>query len=98
MYDYRSFFDSAIDSDEFVELPAPFSWESADRALALLREIGAAFARRLEELKAIGHQHSIHLAENELREVAESQRILDVLLEGFSDQADSTRRTRGRRN
>jgi len=85
LHPYRSFFQSVIDPDEFVELPPPFSWESADRALALLREIQAAFARRLEELKAIGHQHSIEFAENELRQIIESYRILDTLLEGFPD-------------
>jgi hypothetical protein len=85
VHDYSSYFLSSTDSGEFVKLPAPFNWESADRALALLCEIRAAFARRLEELKAIGHRHSIDLAEDELQGVTECYRMLDLLLEGFRD-------------
>jgi hypothetical protein len=84
-YDYRSCFPSITDLEQFVELPAPFNWETASRALALLREIRAGFLRRLQELEVIGHEHSVELAKNDLEQVTEAYRLLSIVFEGFPD-------------
>jgi hypothetical protein len=81
----QSRFSGVTDPEEFVELRAPFSLESAKRVIALLREIRAGFLERAEELKRIGHTLSISLAGAELEEITEVYRRLDNLFEGFAD-------------
>jgi hypothetical protein len=74
---------AVTDPEQFIELPAPFSLQSADRAMALLREIRAGFLERVEELKRIGHTLSISLAEGELEELTTVYRALDAIFEGY---------------
>jgi hypothetical protein len=85
VHDYSSYFLSATDPEEFVELPTLFRWETADRALALLGEIREVFLRRLQELEVIGHEYSITLAEHDLAKTTEAHRLLTTVIEGFSD-------------
>jgi hypothetical protein len=84
-HDYSSYFRFVTDPEQFVELPAPFRGETAYQTLALLREIRAAFLRRLQELEVIGHEYSIELAKNELAQVTEAYRLLIIVFEGFPD-------------
>src|ERR1700756_434954 len=51
----RSYFQGVGQDEPYVELPPPYRQEVAGRALDALTSIRDAFARRLEELKAIGH-------------------------------------------
>ncbi|PWT83892.1 MAG: hypothetical protein C5B58_05700 [Acidobacteria bacterium] len=84
-HDCRPYFRSVIDPEQFVELPAPFSEETANRALELLREIEAAFLHRLQKLDAIGHEYSIELAKTDVAQVTEAYRLLTTVFEGFPD-------------
>lgn len=79
----RQYFALGIDPEAFVQLPAPYRPEAGNRALELLSEIRGAFARRLEELKAIGHEYSIKLAQTDLDAISEALRLLEKVTEGF---------------
>lgn len=79
----RSYFPAGLSAEEFVELPLPCRPEIGERALDALASICDAFARRIDELKAIRHQHSIDLAEKDLANVGEALRLLEITLEGF---------------
>jgi len=79
---------SGVDPGQFVELPAPFSLESAERAKRLLREIQAGFSERLARLtrlKPTGHEINIKLAKSELEEITAAYQILDNVFERFPD-------------
>lgn len=59
--------------------------------MALLREVRTGFGRRVDELKGVGHESSVELAESELGQVAEAYRLLDMVFEGFADKRAVTR-------
>src|SRR5258708_11895938 len=73
----RSYFSAGLSPEEFVELPLPCRQEIAERALDALASIREAFARRLEELKAIGHDYSVKLAQTDLDDISEASRLLE---------------------
>jgi hypothetical protein len=80
----RRHFPAVIDqSDIFIELPSPLTAEQAAAAWQSLSFVHGAFARRVEELKGIGHLDSIDSAKADLEAVTESLRLLDITLEGF---------------
>ena len=76
----------AADSSAFVDLPAPFTDADAQRAIASLLALKAPFQRRLDELKRIGHFHSIELAGNDLDVLKRITDELDVFLSTFDEE------------
>ena len=76
---------AGVDPEEFVLLPAPYTLESADRVMALIREIEVGFLKRVEDLKKIGPTLNLSLAEEDLEHVRAAYRTLDNIFEGFQD-------------
>jgi hypothetical protein len=81
--DLRQYFRPGLSPEKFVEIPLPCSQEIASRSLDTLTSVRDAFARRLEELKAIGHEHSVKLSQADLDDISEALRLLEKVTEGF---------------
>jgi hypothetical protein len=81
----KSRFVGVSDPEQFVILPAPYSLESADRVMALLREIEAGFLERVKGLEPIAHTLNSELALAELEQVRAAYRTLDNVFEGYPD-------------
>lgn len=80
----RRHFPAVIDqNDQFIDLPLPCTVEQAVQAWQSLSAVRDAFDRRVKELRTIGHLDSIESAEDELRYLTESLRLLEITLEGF---------------
>jgi hypothetical protein len=84
--DLASYFQLGIEPDAFVDLTSPFSPVVADAAFSGICAMQRQLAARVRELKVIGHQYSIALAEAELEALAEALKIVERIIYSYDDK------------
>jgi len=84
-FSIRSAFPAAPDPEKFYDLPSPIDPDLQGRVINLLRTIHALFSDRLKELRITGHEHSIHMGEEDLHHISEGCRLIGMVLSSFYD-------------
>lgn len=81
----RSHFPAVPNQERFYDVPSPIDPDLQQRAIWLLETIHALFTERLRDLRTVGHEQSVQMGEEDLRNISEGRRLIEMVLNSFYD-------------
>ena len=81
----RSYFPPVPNQERFYDIPSPIDPDLQRRATSLLETIDILFSDRLRDLRTVGHEQSVQMGEEDLRNVSEGRRLIEMVLNSFYD-------------